>query len=63
MQYILILYILWSEPYPHHETLIVEPFNSIAECTKTGRALGNATEADGVMGYTISCELDPSMKV
>ena len=63
MQYILILWVLWAEPYPHYETVIVEPFNSIEECNETGTALGEATKADGAEGYTIFCELDSSMEV
>jgi len=63
MQYILILWVLWSDPYPHHQTITVEPFNSLAECNETGRALGEATKADGAMSYTFSCKLDSSMKV
>jgi len=62
MQYILILWVLWVEPFPHYETLIVEPFNSIAECNEVGIALGDATKAEGAAGYTIFCELDSSME-
>lgn len=63
MQYILILWVLWAEPYPHYETLMVEPFNSIAECNEAGTAIGDATEADGAVGYTIYCQLHSSTKV
>jgi hypothetical protein len=63
MQYILILWVLWIDPFPHFETLVIEPFNTITDCFKAGTRIGDATEADGAVGYTISCRLSSNMKV
>ncbi len=63
MKYILILWVFWMEPSPHSEGLIAEPFSSLEECYEAAKRLGDATKADGAVGYAASCVLDTSVEI